>query len=207
MCASSQLVFLNDRVLVPKLMRDEIVQQSHKAHGGVFKCLSFVHARYFWPHMAQAVRQAVARCQVCMEFAPSRSKEPEFCPETMVLRVLKQVHVDLYSIRQAKFLYIINEFSLYPWYYCWDKDPDTPKFVEQLRNIFLKVGFLEKLRMDGGAQMDSTALRKFCRDNGIGLEYSSPYHSLNNGSMESSLGRLKKLMHQVWAALGAGQDF
>lgn len=42
MCVSTKLVFFNDQELVLAAMRGEIVAKSHKVHGSVHKCLSFM---------------------------------------------------------------------------------------------------------------------------------------------------------------------
>ncbi len=58
-----------------------------------------------------------------------------------------------------------------------------------------------------GAQMISAEFRSFCKENGVTLEYSSPYNSRSNGLAESCLGQLKSLILKVRSAHGAGKDF
>ncbi len=207
MHASNNLVFCNKRVLVPQSMRAEIARLCHWAHGGIQKCLQFARSRYFWPDMTREVEAMVRACKVCMEFSPRRQKEPMYCPNELVSHPLERVHCDIFSVKKANYLFLIDEFSLFPWYVKYTKDPSAALFVDGLKTIFFRYGFPEILQTDNGAQMISSKFRTFCKENGIVLEYSSPYNSRSNGLSESCLGRLKSLMLKVHSAHGSGKDF
>ncbi len=98
--------------------------------------------------MTQSIEAVVKRCKVCVEFAPRRQKEPLYCPNELVSRPMECLHVDIFTVKNAKYLFVIDEFSLYPWYCKYTKDPSVKQFIDGLQEIFFGHGFPERIRTD-----------------------------------------------------------
>ena len=68
--------------------------------------------------------------------------------------------------------------------------------IQRLNHWFLSFGYPRVLRSDGGPQFRSR-FAKFCSDNGIRHEVSSPYNSQSNGHAEAGVKNVKGLIVKV----------
>ena len=60
------LLFKGTRLIVPKVMRPEMLRQIHKSHLGIAKCRRRAKEVLFWPGMSLDVEQMVTNCSVCV---------------------------------------------------------------------------------------------------------------------------------------------
>ena len=63
--AEDGLVFKGDRLVIPRMMRAEIIKQIHQGHGGVEGCLRRAREVIYWPGMNADVKDHVSKCDVC----------------------------------------------------------------------------------------------------------------------------------------------
>jgi hypothetical protein len=69
------LIFFNDRVFVPELERERILEEVHAGHQGETKCIRRASQVVWWPGMTKDIREWVKECPVCQEFRVS-PREP-----------------------------------------------------------------------------------------------------------------------------------
>ena len=118
------LVYFKNRLVIPNVLRRQILQQLHEGHQGIVKCKSLDKRTVFWPNISIDIEAYVNKCRICADNAPSQKKMPmiphpvPYFPYeivgTDILEVPPKVHlvvIDCYSKR----LYVIimpNKFTL-----------------------------------------------------------------------------------------------
>lgn len=71
------LLYYEDRLFVPSELRKEVLSEAHEeppsGHGGVRATLQRL-SRYWWPKMAQKVREYISTCDICLGCKKDRQK-------------------------------------------------------------------------------------------------------------------------------------
>ncbi len=62
----------NDRIIVPKALRPDILWKLHLSHSGQVKTKKAAQQCYCWPGMNNDIAQMVQQCAVCAEHLPSQ---------------------------------------------------------------------------------------------------------------------------------------
>jgi len=73
---ADQLLFKRTRLIVPKLLRPEMLCQIHKSHLGIAKCRQRAKEVLFWPGMSVEIERMVTNCSVCADYGKKQSSEP-----------------------------------------------------------------------------------------------------------------------------------
>ena len=61
------LIFKGERLLIPSVLRPEILDITHGADMGVQSCLRRDHEAVFWPGLNAAMKTVVEQCEICQE--------------------------------------------------------------------------------------------------------------------------------------------
>ena len=64
------LLYKEDRVIIPYIMRKNIKKKLHQGHLGVEKCVARARQTVFWPGINAEIVEIVARCSACVENQP-----------------------------------------------------------------------------------------------------------------------------------------
>ncbi|KAA8578257.1 hypothetical protein FQN60_018737, partial [Etheostoma spectabile] len=67
---------LGSRMVIPDVLRTDILDRIHDGHQGLSKCRERAHASVWWPGISSEIYQKVKSCQVCCEMKPNQRKEP-----------------------------------------------------------------------------------------------------------------------------------
>jgi len=62
------VLFKNHRVIVPKLLRAEILSRIHSSHLGAESCLRKARDFVFRPGMSNDIKERITNCQICADF-------------------------------------------------------------------------------------------------------------------------------------------
>ena len=73
---SDGVVYFGTRVVVPKRLRKQILEQLHKAHQGVNGMKDRASASVYWPGINLAIRNTRLNCSYCDKNSPSQTREP-----------------------------------------------------------------------------------------------------------------------------------
>ena len=63
-----ELLFQSDRLVVPRPLRAEVLDEIHGAHLGENKSICFVRDCVFWPSMTAQIKGKVSSCPICNAF-------------------------------------------------------------------------------------------------------------------------------------------
>lgn len=99
---SGLLVLHNNRIVVPKAKRREILYELHRPHQGLRRSKTKAQNLYFWPGINNDIEQTVNSCRTCQESRPSQGPEPLQSFEA--IWAFQCVSVDLFNLRGKDYL-------------------------------------------------------------------------------------------------------
>ena len=69
------LLFRDNRVVVPKVMRTDMLAKIHESHQGIVKSKQRARSILFWPGMNADVENVVSSCVTCQQFRKNQAPE------------------------------------------------------------------------------------------------------------------------------------
>ena len=136
------VVLYKGRVVVPKSLRNMVLETLHSAHQGVYGMLLRADKSVWWPGMAADVRQVRAQCSTCDEVAPSQPQGMPVEPESPV-HPFQSIFADHFSLRGRNYLVIVDRFSGWPSVsFCGASTGSSRKVTEVLREFLGGMGCL-----------------------------------------------------------------
>ena len=186
-------VLWGDRVIVPQVGCDKVLDVLHEGHPGITKMKQLARSIVWWPGIDRDLEQKVRQCDRCELMqrspvhAPLHPWEWPTCPWT-------RLHVDYARPFMGKlFLVLIDAHSK------WMEVHTVPSAsshntITVLRSIFAAQGLPEILVSDNGTAFTSTEFGAFLKWNGIRHITSAPYHPATNGLAERAVQILKNAL-------------
>lgn len=195
------LIFRGERVLVPKLLRKDMVERIHSSHIGAEGCLRRARECLYWPGMSAEIKDRVSSCDICRSCDNRQSKET-LCPHEVPDRPWAKVAVDLFEFNSRNYLVTVDYFSGF-----WEVDPlESTKAVYVIRKLkmhFARYGIPDVCHSDNGPQFQSAEYQRFSKEWKFKFTTSSPTYPRSNGKVENAVQSAKRLMKK---AKKAGSD-
>ena len=186
----NDLLWYNNRIIVPRACRNKILQLLHVGHCGIEKTKELARMYYYWPGMNNEIRHVIEGCEECQKYRASQPMEPMIT--SVASRPMESLSMDLFNLHQRDYLIVVDRFSGFPWVFKLRK-LDTEAVTRCCSQIFRTFGVPCKCRTDGGPQFRGP-FTKFCEEWGIRHELSSPYHPQSNGHAEAAVKNMKQLL-------------
>ena len=185
----------NNRLLVPKSLRQRYLDQLVHLHQGTDKMIHRARQSMWWPHINVDIRKLAQRCRSCVERSASNPQET-LKPHDPVYYPFQAIHLDLGSYADKQWLVIVDQFSGWTITNSMGKDATSKDIVEKLLPVFASYGIPEVIYSDGGPQFrNKTEFALMCLKYNIRGITSSPYHSQSNGIAENAIKQMKRLIH------------
>ena len=106
------LLFEADRLVVPRAMRSDILEEIHGAHLGESKSLCFARDYVFWPSMTVQIKDKVSSCQICNAYRNNQQKET-LKPHDIPGLPWQVVGSDLFEYVGQTYLVVTDFYSKY----------------------------------------------------------------------------------------------
>ena len=107
---SSGLLLYRDRIVVPEMLRPDLLQSIHEGHLGLNKCRARAHASVWWPGIAKDIQRMIEKCTFCQTHRPSQRKEPlKVTP--LPERPWQKVAADLCELNGKQYLIVTDYYS------------------------------------------------------------------------------------------------
>ena len=186
----NDLLWYNNRIIVPRANRSKILQLLHVGHCGYHKTMELARMYYYWPGMNNEIRHVIEGCDECQKY---RASQPIAEPITSTAsEPLEALSLDLFHLGQHEYLIIVDRFSGFPWVFQL-RQLSTEAILKCCRQVFRTFGAPQRCRTDGGPQF-RTPFTSFCQEWGIRHELSSPYNPRSNGHAEAAVKSMKQLL-------------
>lgn len=190
---SNNLLFLGDRVIVPKSLRQGMLNLIHESHFGIVKTKLRARQVLYWPHMSQEVEDLVRNCSVCQKFQKINQKEPMINYQ-IPARPWQYLHADFLEYDSRNYIAIVDSYSN------WIEVAQTPyktidEVIKFLKNIFARFGVPDIFYADN-VPFNSHKLKDFAKSWNFEIEFSSPHHHQSNGLAEKSVDIIKQMLRK-----------
>ena len=82
------LLLKGDRIIVRERARKEILEQIHRGHLGIQKCLQQAKATVYWPGLYDELKTLISSCTVCLKYSPANCKDSKIigAPPHLVMK-------------------------------------------------------------------------------------------------------------------------
>ena len=180
------------RIIIPSVMRLEILDRLHKGHQGITKCRARAKASVWWPGLSKQVEDLVHGCRRCAEHK-NEFTEP-LIPSVTPERPWQIVGTDLFHLKGNTYILVVDYFSRYVEVALLMSSQSSQDVIKALKSIFARHGVPEVVRSDNGPQYSSGEFQKFAKDWGFQSSISSPKYAQSNGEAERAVQTKKKTL-------------
>ena len=165
---------MEERLLLPKSLRDITKRRLHSAHLGYESMRSRAQDTVFWPAMAAKIRQVAVNCKACQLHKPRNQKETLKQHEEGET-ALGKIVVDVLEIKGTSYLVTVHYYSHFI-----EVDhlstTTTKQVITKLRGQFARYGIPMQIMTDSGSQLLSREFKNFTKDWGVSHATLSPGH-------------------------------
>lgn len=190
----NNLLFLNDRLIVPKVLIKDTLRILHSSHLGMTKTKLRARCNLFWPNMNNDIELLVQKCKECEKYRNKNCKEP-MIPHNVPNRPFAKIASDLLEYAGKRYMVVVDYFS--GWLeICPMKYINSDEVIEKLKIIFSNHGIPEELIADN-MPYSSYKMQQFAREWGFKITTSSPYYTKSNGLAEKAVGIAKNLLKKT----------
>ena len=106
------LVYRGERLVVPRSLRPDMLNEIHRSHIGIGGCVRRARELLYWPRINAEVKDFVAKCSICQSYQPEQCRE-ELQPHEMPSRPWSKVGADIFELGQQHFLIMVDYWSSY----------------------------------------------------------------------------------------------
>lgn len=188
----SDLVFRNKCIIVPKLLRKEMLEKIHFNHLGINKCLARGRKTFFWPGMSNDIKNIVKQCTACKVFQNSQRHEPILFHE-IPEHPWKKLGLDVFNFDNHNYLLTIDYYSKYV-----EVTPlnslSSKELIKHCKNMFGRLGIPDCVVSDNGTNFSSREFEEFANLWNFKIITSSPRYPQSNGMVERHIQTVKNML-------------
>lgn len=188
---ANDLLLKNNKIIIPKQMRNLMLEKIHAAHFGINKCIQRANINMYWPGMCSDIEQLINKCRTCQEHEKSNPREPLIPHHIPKIPWLK-IAIDIYEISNSKFLLAIDYYSKFVEIENLNNDLTSKQVINKLKAIFARQGIPAEVISDGGPQFSSKEFQDFTKQWNFTHKLVSPHHQQANGMAERAIQTVKR---------------
>lgn len=167
LAVEAPLIFRGARLVVPKSLRQKIVQLAHEGQQGVVRTKQRLMELFWWPHMDDLVHKALSSCTICQSCektakSPAAPMQPVEFPggpfQHVAVDIVGPFERGTYDCRFA--ITLIEYFSKWP-EVAFTSSASTDTVITFLASIFAREGNPCAITTDNGPQFTSSAFADF----------------------------------------------
>ena len=193
------------QILIPKQLVKEVLRSLHGEfgkHPGIFKTIIACREKYYFPNMAQLIREWVMSCERCIReshFHPSLTRPPLQNPNEHITVPEDAIQIDLVpelppSGGYENIVTAMDVFSRYLFAYP-TANQDAKTIARVLINIMTKHAYLPTtLISDKGTAFTSHVIKEVAGVLGVTLKHATTKHAQTIGLLERSHASIKKAL-------------
>ena len=188
------IILKGTRILVPKSLQADVLQQLHYAHQGAEKCKLRAKGSVFWANINQDIEEMVKHCGPCQHNQSMNVKEP-LMPHDIPQKPWHTLGSDLFFWNNSPYLLVSDYYSKFPLVRKLDNiRSDTT--IAHLKSLFEEHGIPSKLITGNDTQFTSTLFQEFSNAYGFVHVTTSPYFPQANGFIERTVQTVKSLLQK-----------
>ena len=188
-------IYKGHRIVIPKLMRQEILENLHQSHMGISKTKARARETVYWPNINQHIEMLIKKCKVCQTYQKQQQKEP-MIPSDYPIYPFRIMASDLFNGNNQDFVIAVDYYSKY-----WEierlYDTKSITIVKKMKKMFSRLGIPETLRNDNGPQYTAQVFKEFRKEWTFKHVTSSPEYPKSNGFVERHMQIVKNLLKKA----------
>ena len=193
------------QILIPKQLVKEVLRSLHGEfgkHPGIFKTIIACREKYYFPKMAQLIREWVMSCEQCIRESrihPSLTRPPLQKPNEHITAPEDAIQIDLVpelppSGGYQNIVTAMDVFSRYLFAYP-TANQDAKTIAKVLINIMTKHAYLPTtLITDKGTAFMSHVIKEVAGVLGVTLKHATTKHAQTIGLLERSDASIKRAL-------------
>ena len=175
------LILKSTRILIPSLMRLEVLDRIHQVHQGIVKCRARAKQSVWWPGLSREIQDMVQGCRICLQHKVN-TPEP-LIPSIFPERPWQEIGIDFFYSKGRDYLLFVDYFSRFIEVSAMQKSKKADVVISALKETFARHGIPEIVRSDTGPPFDCAAFTHFAKQWDIQLLLSSPRYPQSNGEV------------------------
>lgn len=199
------LIFFNERIIIPEILRNEMLDLLHNGHFGIEKTKSRARSLIYWPGIDDAIENKVTKCATCQKFRSSNIKEP-LMPHEIPDYPFQKIGLDIMEFAKKDYLVLCDYYSKFldiiPL-----KNKTAAEVIHRLKDVFSIHGLPKKIIADN-MPFNSFSFQQFCASIDCNIITSSPHYPRSNGLAERFVQTSKQILKKcadsntdLWLAL------
>lgn len=187
------LIFVEDKIIVPQVLRTEMIKLVHKGHIGISKSINKARTLFYWPNLPSDITNYIRSCRICEKYSPANHKEP-LMPHSVPKLRFNKVAVDIVEFAGKNYLVLIDHFS--HWLELVSlKDKTSKSVIDCFQDIFTRFGYPEIIVGDN-LPFVSSHCRKYYKSKDITITTCSPHYHQSNGMAEKAVSIAKQILRK-----------
>ena len=191
------IIFKVQRVVVPTMMRSQMLKKIHSSHIGTGGCLRRAREALYWPGMNTAIRENASACEACNTHRTEQSKQ-SLIPQRVPDRPWSKVAIDLFTLGRKDYIIIVDDYSNF-FEFNVITQTTSAAIVTSMKSEFARHGIPEEVRSDNGPQVTSTDFQDFAKEWEFKHVTSSPHYAQSNGKVKNAVKTTKSILNKAQA--------
>ncbi|KAJ0182603.1 hypothetical protein K1T71_001972 [Dendrolimus kikuchii] len=185
-------ILYNHRVIIPVLLRKQVLRELHEGHLGVVKMKNLSRNYVYWPNLDNEIEVLCRDCTACRQ---QRDAPPQSLlhPWVFPARPWQRLHIDFAEFQGKHYLVTVDAHS--KWIEVQKMTNTTASTtINKLRELFARFGLPSQVVSDGGPPFGSREFGDYMNKNLITHTITSPYRPAGNGAAENAVKSVKRAM-------------
>ena len=190
------LIFKDDRILIPKCLRREMLVKAHIGHMGETNTINFAKDYFFWPGVTAQLKDTVKNCEICQKFARNCTKEP-MISHKIPRQPWEEIGIDLFLYKTKQYVLFVDYFSKFTEIAELYQGTTASDTIKLCKEQFARYGIPKRVMTDNGPQFSSLEFRLFAKTWGFSHITSSPLYPQSNGEVERAIQTMKTMLRKA----------
>lgn len=187
---SQGLLLKDQRLIIPKSFRKEMLLRLHEGHQGINRCRARARDSVWWPTLNGELEQLILGCAECASTRVQRS-EPMISTLTPS-RPWQRVGIDLFELKRRNYILIVDYYSRFPEVVSLSSTSPLSA-IAATKSCFARFGIPNVVVSENGPQFSFKRFATFASGYGFQYATSSPKYPQANGEAERMVRTLKDL--------------
>lgn len=151
------------RVVIPKKLREPILQQLHESHFGIVKMKQIARSFFWWPGLDTEIEKLVDSCELCVKNRVKLNKVSTM-QWPYPSEPWSRIHTDFLGPFYGHMLIvIIDAHSKWPEVINMKNNTTSKKTIEVFDSVFARFGLCNHLVSDNGPQNTSDEYKEYIK--------------------------------------------
>ena len=196
-------LFLDDKVVLPELLRAPFLQLLHSTHAGARAMLSRCDHVWF-PHLYKTIQATAQHCFQCTSVGKNLACSQRLtspAPRSFALAPLDEIEFDFIGplhenpVSQHYVLVALDRFTRFPFAMC-RSCPSADSFLKRLTEFTHILGLPKRIRSDQGSAFKSEIVASWCKTNNV-------RHIFSPIGDYRGVGQVERLIRTLRTRIGA----